>query len=320
MCGQAIDSLPLRASFGGSWPGIVLGVLIIVGLVVGFNNYQAPEQTVGSSIQMTSTSTATPLIIPTSTATPTPTLTPLPTVPPTPTPRTHTIERGQTLSYVAELYHVSIDDIVTLNKLSDSRVLKIGQVLLIPPDATPPASGSQLPPQIVHVIQSGETILGLAEQYNTSLDAIIAANPGINIDLIYEGQEVIIPLAMPTSTATPTPMPTATATPGPHYIPPTLLSPANGQTVTDPVLLFNWTATGWLAADEFYVLQVTWPDDSTSAYWTKSTAWRIPAKQQPVPGRLTWRVVIMRQTSAVGTPTGIVLADSGQQRAVEWTP
>ena len=143
MCGQAIDSLPLRASFGGSWPGIVLGVLIIVGLVVGFNNYQAPEQTVGSTIQMTSTSTATPLIIPTSTATPTPTLTPLPTVPPTPTPRTHTIERGQTLSYVAELYHVSIDDIVTLNKLSDSRVLKIGQVLLIPPDATPPVANSR---------------------------------------------------------------------------------------------------------------------------------------------------------------------------------
>jgi hypothetical protein len=73
MCGQPIDSLPLRTSFGGSWPGIALGVLIIVGLVVGFNNYQAPEQMVGSTVQVTPTSTATPLIIPTSTATPPPT-------------------------------------------------------------------------------------------------------------------------------------------------------------------------------------------------------------------------------------------------------
>ncbi|RMF01743.1 MAG: hypothetical protein D6768_09950, partial [Chloroflexi bacterium] len=41
MCHKPVDSLPLdRSIFSGSWIGIALGVLIVVGLVLGFNRYR----------------------------------------------------------------------------------------------------------------------------------------------------------------------------------------------------------------------------------------------------------------------------------------
>jgi LysM repeat protein len=194
---------------------------------------------------------------------------------------------------------------------------------LIVPDTplTWDTEGNELPPQVVHVIQPGETLSGLSYEYDTPLDAIIGANPDVNLDLIYEGQEIIIPLSMPTATPTPTPQPTATATSTPRYILPDLLTPADGQAVTEPVLFFNWTATGWLADDEFYVLQLTWPDGSTSEYWTKSNSWRVATAERPVPGSIIWRVTIMRQTGtdADGSPVGSSLTESGEQRVVEWS-
>jgi LysM repeat protein len=320
LCGQPVDSLPLRTSFTGSWLGVILGVVIIVGLVMWVNNYQSLANHMAQAAQGTPTPTATAI----PTITPTPTTTPLPTdmvtVVPTPTPRTHVVERGQTLYYIARQYQVSIEDIVALNNLSDSRILRVGQVLMIPESIVSFEDGNQLPPQIVHVIQPGETLSGLSYEYDTPLDAIIAANPGVNLDLIYEGQEIIIPLAMPTPTSTPTPLPTATPTATPPYISPDLLVPVDGQVVTEPVLFFNWTATGWLADDEFYVLQLIWPDGSTNQYWTKNNSWRIATAERPLPGAVTWRVAIMRQTGvdSDGTPVGVSLTDSGEQRIVVW--
>jgi LysM repeat protein len=322
-CGKPVDSLPLKASFSGSWWGVALGVIIIVGLVVWINNYQ-PLYT--GSVQAnpytpTPTATVMPRVTPTATAT----LTPLPptveSVTPTPTPRTHVVEAGQSLYYIARQYQVSIEKIVALNNINDSRVLRVGQVLIVPDSPiSQDVEGHDLPPQIIHVIQPGETLSGLSYEYDTPIDAITAANPDVNMDLIYEGQEIIIPLSMPTPTATATPAPTATPTATPRYVLPNLLAPAQNAKLSDSVLLFNWTATGWLADDEFYVLQLTWPDGSTSEYWTKSNSWRLTKAQRPAPGPVTWSVVIMRQTGANpdDSPVGVTLTDSSEQRIVRW--
>lgn len=44
-----------------------------------------------------------------------------------------------------------------------------------------------------HVVSPGETITSIARTYNTSVDAIISLNRGINPDLIYPGQRLVIP-------------------------------------------------------------------------------------------------------------------------------
>jgi len=258
-------------------------------------------------------------VTPTTTATPPAEETVAPTL--TPTPRTHIVEAGQSLYNIAQQYQVSVDELVALNSIADERSLQVGQVLIVPDSPinwdTP---DNEQPPLIVHVIQAGETLSGLAYEYDTPIDAIVAANPDVNLDLIYEGQEIIIPLALPTPTPTFTPPPTPTATATSLYTLPALLTPAEGEIVSGPVLLFNWTATGWLANDEFYVLQLTWPDGSTSAYWTKSNSWRVMAEDHPPAGMVTWQVDIRRQTGITpgGTPVGERLTTADEVRLVEW--
>ena len=50
---------------------------------------------------------------------------------------------------------------------------------------------------IVHVVRYGDTLIGLAEKYQTSVEAIMKAN-GLTNHLIKIGQELLIPRPTPT--------------------------------------------------------------------------------------------------------------------------
>jgi len=50
------------------------------------------------------------------------------------------------------------------------------------------------PTPFKHIIQSGETLYGLALQYNVSLDRLVSANPGLDTSIISIGTEITIPL------------------------------------------------------------------------------------------------------------------------------
>ena len=67
--------------------------------------------------------------------------------------------------------------------------------------ATPNADGS-----VVHIVQSGQTLIGIAQAYGVSVDAIKALNNLVS-DSIYAGDALLIILA-----GTPAPTDTATAT------------------------------------------------------------------------------------------------------------
>ena len=47
--------------------------------------------------------------------------------------------------------------------------------------------------QGVHVVQPGETLLGIAVRYGTTVPALIAANRIIDADMIWVGQRLTIP-------------------------------------------------------------------------------------------------------------------------------
>ncbi|MEW5956419.1 MAG: LysM peptidoglycan-binding domain-containing protein, partial [Chloroflexota bacterium] len=134
MCGQPVDSLPLRSSiFSGSWLGIGLGVLIIVGIVLGLNTYQQRLEAAVLAAQIpTATATPTPTITPTRgpTNTPPPTATPTPTA--IPTPRTHIVQGGENPSYIAALYGLTVDELIAANNIDDVRSLRVGQELVVP--------------------------------------------------------------------------------------------------------------------------------------------------------------------------------------------
>lgn len=330
MCGQPVDRLPLHTSgFSGSWPGIGVGLLIISVIVISVLRYQASVGQTAQAAQPTSPPvTNTPTITPTSTATGTPTTTATPTPTVTPTPRVHIVESGENPSYIADLYGVSVDELIALNNLDDGTGLSVGQAITLPFSAAegePDEIGEivdYLDPrlQVVYEVESGDTLLDIAIKHGTTTEAIEAVNPALGSDLIYPGQRLVVPLATPTATATPTITPTPTPTPGPPYPPPNLLTPADEQVVDDTILLFNWTATGILNEDQFYVLQLVWADGTYSEYWGQQTDWRIEKVGRPAAGPVTWRVAIMRQTGVKpdGSPRGVIVTEPIEQRTVIW--
>ena len=69
---------------------------------------------------------------------------------------------GDTLSGLARLKNVTVANLMKANGLSDDQI-QAGSTLV-------------LPDEYVHVVQPGETVLGISRQTNVSSDAIIAAN------------------------------------------------------------------------------------------------------------------------------------------------
>jgi len=67
------------------------------------------------------------------------------------------------------------------------------------------------PTPFIHVVQKDDTLLGIAYRYGVSMDALLAANPGIDPRIISIDQEIIIPLTegdpisnlLPTATPVP---------------------------------------------------------------------------------------------------------------------
>src|SRR4026209_604324 len=57
---------------------------------------------------------------------------------------THTVARGETLTSIAKMYKVTVDDLQKANQIEDGRKLQAGQNITIP-TASPAASGSPSP-------------------------------------------------------------------------------------------------------------------------------------------------------------------------------
>jgi len=232
------------------------------------NDEEASEPTTEGEADATSTRT------PTATTTPTST----PTVE---LPETHTVRRGETLSQIAELYDLDMDELMAFNGIVNADAIVIGQDLLLeapPPTATPTAEPTETPaeegsataapvateitqrtgnpiaslnqtytveaddtinrialrlgvdaeafrrinklgddydliigdelivpatsgelrvtsttPEEVYVVQPGDSLGRIAEQYELSMGSLMAANYLSNPDSIYVGQQLIIP-------------------------------------------------------------------------------------------------------------------------------
>ena len=91
--------------------------------------------------------------------------------------------------------------------------------------------------QVKHTVQPGENLYRIALQYGTTVEAIAQANGITNPNLIYVGQQLIIPQATTTPVPTATPVPTGTvivtatpATPAPPATP-TPVPPSTGEIV-----------------------------------------------------------------------------------------
>jgi LysM repeat protein len=96
-----------------------------------------------------------------------------------------------------------------------------GSTALPPPAAAPIPSPT--PTTTTYIVQVGDSLSGIAFQFDVPMEDLMRANGLTNADLLFVGQELIIPIGGLPETPAFTPVPTPTETPIP-FEPPTPLS------------------------------------------------------------------------------------------------
>jgi LysM repeat protein len=141
-------SLENMMSFRRMLPFLLVNIIVSAAVVLAILYWWDTRKTEQAAI---TTATAVAIAPPTGIATAA--AIPLSTDTPEPgdEPLMHVVKAGETLGSLAEFYEVSLEDIMTINGLSDPNVLSVGQELIIPiggiPTATPlPTSPSESAP------------------------------------------------------------------------------------------------------------------------------------------------------------------------------
>jgi LysM repeat protein len=114
----------------------------------------------------------------------------------TPTPEaecpvTHVVERGETLSVIAREYGVTWQQIAAASDIADPDRIKPGQELTIPCAEEGEGEGGE--EEQVHVVQRGETLYRIAQQYDVDWQELAEYNDLDDPTRIFPGDVIRIP-------------------------------------------------------------------------------------------------------------------------------
>jgi LysM repeat protein len=229
---EIIDAYRKQQARSQKWPKIIFWSFVVIvfiataGVVYWFSRGKTPEISLPflatETLTATVTQTASPLP-PTATSSPTPTDTPLPTdtatITLTPThsgPFIYTVEEGDTLFGLAERFALDILVLIEANQERlgldpQNPIIKVGDELLIPPPGTELATPTPLPEglprgtRIEYMVQSGDTLALIADEFNSTVEDILEVNEIEDPNAIYVGQILVVRVNLVT------PVPTETA-------------------------------------------------------------------------------------------------------------
>lgn len=327
MCGAMLDKDQQRRF---SLPVADLFLVVVVVAVTILWWARSPRATeVGAAVSRTVTSSPTA----TATSTPlpptaTPTATASPTATATPEPVVYTVVRGDTVEAIAKAFDVSVQDLMAANGMT-SDLIQVDQKLVIPtgpvtlgPDGKPVPTNTPTPESAIYKVEAraGDTLESIAEDLDTTVDAIVAANDWIastdvilipgDVLLVPVGAAALTPVAPKNLGPTVTPVPTATPTPGLPWPAPQPLSPSHEAVAGEGSVLLQWLSVGTLADDEVYVVRVApagrLRDEMIDV--TKATSYRVPLEwlERHASGsaRFIWQVQVARDVRAVAGQAG----------------
>ncbi len=105
--------------------------------------------------------------------------------------RTHTVKRGETLTSIAAKYGITVDELMSVNGLTDPSLVFEGTRLRLdgPPAFVAEGTGSQ----VSHTVAKGETLASIARRYGTTVRQLADLNGISNPNLIYVGQVITVP-------------------------------------------------------------------------------------------------------------------------------
>jgi LysM repeat protein len=129
-------------------------------------------------------------------------------------PTVYTVQWGDTLNRVSAKYGVSVAAIGSANPGLNPNFISVGQTINVPcpeqalppsafPTAGPPPSSSSAsssiaqPPatscQPTYTVQRGDWTYALARRFGISVQALMSANPSVNVNYLYPGQVLNVP-------------------------------------------------------------------------------------------------------------------------------
>jgi LysM repeat protein len=136
---------------------------------------------------------------------------------------TYSVKNGDTLASIAERFGVSLDDLLAANPGVNPATLHNGDNIKLPagtsatvtpratsavspataePTSTRPPAPTNTPESLgqTYVVKSGDIPETIARDHGITVEALLAANPGVNPNNLQVGQVLVIP---PAPTATP---------------------------------------------------------------------------------------------------------------------
>ena len=146
---------------------------------------------------------------------------------------THIVQFGETLGNIATYYGVSLFDLQAINNIW-TYLIYPGQTLEIPaggaptttalaPVSQPPTTQSPAPvaQSNTHIVQRGETLFGIAQQYDVTVDALMTANGIADPRRIHSGLELRVrnlETAIPPQSTSPATAPAAPSANRDQYV------------------------------------------------------------------------------------------------------
>lgn len=98
------------------------------------------------------------------------------------------VRYGETLSYIANRYNTSVENLVRLNNIQNPNLIYVGQKIYINSNE----KSNNIIPCNVYVVKAGDTLSAIAYKYSTTVSMLAKINHITNPNLIYVGESIVI--------------------------------------------------------------------------------------------------------------------------------
>ncbi|MDC2845247.1 LysM peptidoglycan-binding domain-containing protein [Limosilactobacillus mucosae] len=127
----------------------------------------------------------------------------------------YTVKSGDTLSTIASQHNTTVNQIVSLNQLSNPNLIYVGQVLKLKNNQTTNSSSATSSSTAAttagtYTVKAGDTLSAIASRYSTSSSTLASLNSLSNPNLIYVGQVLKVSAGATNSSSTSSASNTAT--------------------------------------------------------------------------------------------------------------